>query len=225
MYKNKYWELDNEDTLRIHKIKAKKDAIEKEPVLELFEFEVKRYKDKNSKIEQLEICAKVQSEEYGQITTNLAKLSKDLLRFKAYGVVISNPKGTELCRLITDNYYTFEPIEKNIDYYVSDEIGEQVFHMLCKYIYDNNTEPDTIKNLKLYNIPIRDFDNEIASGEYRRYRLLDIKEKLCEKGYTCCNKGKYDYVIKHKDGSTEKMLSIYEHRAKDILDKISMEEK
>lgn len=225
----KYWQIDNDEIIKIHKIIARQEAIKNDKLLGLFEFEVKRYKDKNSKKEQLEISAKVHGEDYGKIKADLTKLESELVRFKSYGVVLDRNKYVELCKLITDKYYYFEPDETDsIDYEVTDDIADEVLEMLCDYIHDNKLEVKEVKDrtkgiLELYHIPLKDFNSELSDSKFRNYNFTGIKEKLREKEYTHSNKGKFDYVVS-ENGEKIKMVSVHKDIVEPILEELRKEE-
>lgn len=225
----KYWQMDNDNIVKMHKITARQEAIKNDKLLGFFEFEVKRYKDKNSKREQLEISAKVQGEDYGKIKADLTKLESELVRFKSYGVVLDRLKYVELCKLITDKYYYFEITEKDsIDYQVTDADAYEVLQMLCHYIHDNKIEAKEVKDrtngtLELYHIPLEKFSSELIDSRFRNYNFTEIKEKLREKEYTHSNKGKFDYVVS-ENGQKVKMISIHKVIAEPILKELGMAE-
>lgn len=229
MAKFVYWQFDNNKIVQIHKISALPDAVKADKLLGLFEFEVRRYKDTNSKKEQLEIIAFIQGDKYGEITTSLTNIESDIVRFKSYGVVLDRPKYVELCRLISDNYYYFEYIETGkIDNVVSDVVADEVFVLLCQYILENRIEPKTVSDRKsggmeLYNIPLKDFISELSDSKFRSYNFTEIKEKLREKDYTHTNQSKFDYVVS-ENGQKVKMISIHKDKAEPVLEKLSIAE-
>ncbi|MBU3101919.1 MULTISPECIES: hypothetical protein [Clostridium] len=225
MESTRLWQMDNEEIVKTHKIIATENAIKKEKLLGLFEFEVKRYKDKNSKREQLEISAKVQGEDYGKIKANLMNLESEIVAFRSHGVALGRTKFVELSKFIVDKYYYFKPEEtESIDYEVTGDIADEVLEMLCRYIYNDDEievkviEGRTIGELKLYHIPLKDFNKELKDSKFKNYNYTDIKEGLSKKHYTHSNKGKFDYVVS-ENGLKTKMVSIHESIAEPILKK------
>lgn len=172
MGKYKYWQLDKEEILDTHVIAANADAVANEKILSYFKFTVRRYKDQNTHREQLEIVAEVQDNPSGKIVTNLIDMEGDMPKFRAYGVVLARQQYVELCHLLNDKYYFWEPIlTGKVDNVVTPEIADEVFEMLCQYILDNEIQVATVKKIELYNIPLREFNNEVNDSKFKAYDL------------------------------------------------------
>lgn len=207
MGKYQYWKMDNDEILEQHIITATPAAVKEEKILGFFEFTVRRMKDIGSQREQLEISAKVQGDPSGTIVTNLIDMENDMPKLRAYGVVLARAKYVELCHLLNDNYYYFDAVKTGkMDNVVTDEVTKVIFAMFCEYIEDNAIPVTIIKNMSLYNIPLKDFNSELSNSQFRAFNFTDIKEALLNKGYTVANKGKFDYVVS-VDGEKVKMVS------------------
>lgn len=223
MAKYVYWQIDNNNIVQMHKITALPDAIKKEPLLGLFEFEISRYKDSSSKKEELKITTTINTDDYGTISTSIANMESDIALFKANGIILDRPKYVELCRLILDNYYYFDPIIiAEIDFVVTDAVADEVLAMMCQYIIDKGIKSQEVTDrkkghLNLYHIPLRDFNNELSDSQLRKYNVTEIKAKLLEKHYIHVNQGKLDYVV-NENGQRTKMVSIHKEIAEPILE-------
>lgn len=217
MNKNTYWVFNKEEIAKEHIITARNDLDKKDGLLTLFKFIVKRYKDKNTKREQIEISAMVQDEHYGTISTDLINMETDIVKFRSYGVILDRLKCIELCKLIMDNYYYFEPIEtENVDYYLTEEKVSKIMKMFCQYIIENDIRSVVNKSgIELYHVNVNEFKNELMESQYRKYGCTNVKEKLREVGFTHCNEGRNDYVAVI-NGRRTKVVSFYAQKVKEF---------
>lgn len=221
MIKNRYWEMEDK-TKELHTIKANKEAIQKEEILELFVFEVRRYKAEKSKREHLEILAKVKDEDYGTIEASLINLESEIVGLREYGIALDRIKFIELYKLIKNNYYSFEPIKiKENEYEVTEEVINGVLTILGEYIDTMNIEPKAMKDrngneFELYNIPLAYFNDELKESEIENYSFIEIRKVLKEKKYIHTNKGRFDYMI-NDNGKRVKMVSVYKNVITQIL--------
>lgn len=222
MNKNQYWKIDSDVVMPVHEFTATERALKDAPTLDLFVFTVKRFKDINTHKEFLEISASVENAPSGTITTNLVKIGDDLLQLRAYGVVMPRQMFTELSRAISENYYKLEKTDidesANIKNAITKDIVDNVLVMFAEYFGANDIAAVEVNGQELYNIPVKDFNEEIKDGAYKDYNPTDIKEALYTYGYTVVNKGRFDYVVSI-DGKKIRVVSFKKDAIDSALDK------
>ena len=199
MKANQYWEIDNVNVAKVHSFSATSGAIKDEPNLELFFFDVKRYKNKDTQKEMLEISATVSGDASGTIMTDLVKIEEDLLKFRAYGIVMPRRMFTELSRAISENYYKLEKIDFDesviVEDIISKEVLDEILAMFAAYFGESEIDSVVISGQDLYCISVKDFNEVVKDSDYKRFNPSDIKEALRDNGSTVVNKGRFDYVV------------------------------
>lgn len=207
---------------------------------EKYLFEVRRYKDRATKEEYLnlrvfeitmnietgeilsrsqEVCAEIEK-------ATIVELESRLLGLRIYGVVMDRKYFPKIRQLI-EKIYSALP-KHNIDDSdtLTGNIIEEVYIMFVLYIREVGIKPDN----GLYNIPVSEFKEYLEDTKYSKYKYSDIRAGLAEfskevngksmKG-TKCSFGRNDNTVKEAKG--DKRIKVISFVA-DVVDNYQITE-
>lgn len=152
----------------------------------------------------------------GKAVGTINKLGDEIRKLCEVGIVMSVNDCRDLEHLISANYYNFEIIRQDgVENDVPDKVVDDVLELFAEYIRNKGIQ----KKDGLYNIPKEDFKKEYGGCVYD-IPINKILACLKSKGYTRCNKNRYDYNVR-TDDKTERHVSFYAG----IIDKVLPEKK
>ncbi len=159
-------------------------------------FIIKRYKDRLSDYEMLEISAfhyctdnnVCTIQKCGKVKTVLSKIVDNLRTLIDYGVALPTTRFNDIGRFILDNYNMFAHIDMDIN--VSDSI---LTNKVLDKIVNELIQDENVKNKGW--ISINKYNKLIKESEYTNIPRLKIRKMLKEEGYTDCDVGRTDKSI------------------------------
>lgn len=203
-------------------------------------FEVRRYKDRATKEEFLNIqvyeitmdieTGKILSqskEVYAEIErATIVELEAKLLNLRIYGVVMERKNFPKIRQLI-EKIYSVLPIHYVEDSdKTTDNVISEIYMMFVRYIKELGIAPEN----GLYNIPVTEFKEYLEDTKYNKYKYSDIKAGLAnfskeingeKKPGTKCSFGRNDNTIKEAKG--DKRIKVISFLA-DVVDSYQITE-
>lgn len=185
---------------------------------DIFIFHVRRFKDKTTKEEHLNIkvyetgskdtCAEIER-------VSLNDLESKLINLRTYGVLLGRKHFPKVRQEIEKAYLKMIPRYIDDSTAVTDAVIEEIYELFVRYIKEVGIDPDR----ELYHIPVDEFKEYISDTSYSKYKYSDIRKKLAQfekevngkriKG-TKCSYGRNDNTIALKGGKRIKVISFVE---------------
>lgn len=179
-------------------------------------FEVRRYKDKATKEEYLNVRAysatidgdkpvKESDEVCGEVEkANILELESKLINLRVYGVMLGRKHFPKIRQLIEKVYPSLTPRTIDNSTLLTKDVINAIYEMFVQYIKEVGMTPDN----GLYNIPVSEFKEYIEDTQYSKYKYSDIRSGLANftkvingeviKG-TKCSYGRNDNTIAKGD--------------------------
>lgn len=185
-------------------------------------FEVRRYKNKDTKEEHLnvkvfdtvkvgntmtkatgDVCAEIER-------ANIIELESKLLNLRIYGILLGRKHFPKVRQVIEKAYplLTARPADNKDSTSLTPGVTSAIYEMFVHYIKEVGIEPEKSGNISLYNIPVSEFKEYLADTEYSKYKYSDIRAELAKftksiggkdvKG-TKCSFGRNDNTIAKGD--------------------------
>ena len=172
-------------------------------------FEVRRFKDKATKEEYLnvkvfevsnksDVCAEIEK-------ATIVELENKLLNLRVYGVLLGRKHFPKVRQVIEKAYPDLTPRAVDNSTLVTLKVVEKIYQMFVRYIDEVGIE---VGANGLYNIPVDEFKEYLSDTEYSKYKYSDIRKGLAEftkviKGKTVkgtkCSYGRNDNTIAKGD--------------------------
>lgn len=203
------WTIDNQQMATSHVIEENNSN---KPVN--FSLNVVRMKDCCTDLETLKITAylKGSSMALGTIYIAPADIEAGLADFKRYGVMLSRPECIEIAKVIREGYYCFTSVSCYDGCNITDDMFNDILGILHGLILEKNIKAISVEPRHLaepcvvYSIPVKLFNAEILSSQFKRITPKAVQEYLDKQGLIIANRGRLDYVATFESEEEKKKV-------------------